>query len=316
MRLVFAGTPRFAADALEAILAAGHDVALVLTQPDRPSGRGMKLTPSEVKRVARTHALPVWQPSSLKGDDAVGVLRETNARIMVVAAYGLILPAAVLDAFPLGCVNIHASLLPRWRGAAPIQRAILAGDDRTGITIMRMDAGLDTGQMLLEEAIPIAGDDTAGSLHDRLSALGAGMIVNALGILEARTLPGREQDESAATYAAKVSKAEAEIDWRNPAGEIERRIRAFNPVPGAYSVVRGDTVKIWRSRVVSSGGAAADVPGEIVRCSPSGVAVACGGGTVLELTELQRSGGKRLDAERFLAGFPLRAGERFSSTGD
>ena len=245
MRLVFAGTPEFAARALEALIAAGHDIPLVLTQPDRPAGRGMKLRMSPVKEVALAHGLAVAQPDSLKTAEARQAIVEAAPEVMVVAAYGLILPQAALDIPRLGCVNIHASLLPRWRGAAPIQRAIEAGDAETGITLMQMDAGLDTGDMLLVERLPIRADDTTGSLHDRLSVLGAQALRNCLEMLVAGELPqALAQDESRVLYAGKLSKAEAELDWSQPAEVLERKVRAFNPWPVAWCEIGGQSLGV------------------------------------------------------------------------
>ena len=323
MRLVFAGTPEFAARALEAIVAAGHEVALVLAQPDRPAGRGQQPAPGAVKRCALAHALPVEQPASLRGEDIQRRLAACGADAMVVAAYGLILPPPVLAAFAHGCINIHASLLPRWRGAAPIQRAIEAGDACTGITIMRMEAGLDTGPMLLAEPIPIGPRDTAGTLHDALAALGARLIVDALAGLAAGTLRETPQPEAGVTYARKLDKAESAIDWQLPAEAIERRIRAFDPVPGAATALAdrpGVPLKVWRARVLeapATGPADAGDPagaveaGTVTACGAEGLVVRCGR-DALALEVLQRPGGKRLAAADFLRGFPVAPGERFA----
>jgi methionyl-tRNA formyltransferase len=307
MRLTFAGTPEFAAAALHALHRAGHEIALVLTQPDRRAGRGLQPAPSAVKKLAGELGLAVSQPQTLKDPGVLAELEQVGAEAMVVAAYGLIVPPAVLALPARGCINIHASLLPRWRGAAPIQRAILAGDDKTGISIMQMDAGLDTGPVLLEEAIPIASDDTAKTLHDRLAALGARLIVRAL----ATPAEPRPQDASHATYAAKLDKAEAVLDWNEAAVVVDRKIRAFNPVPGASTAFGETTLKVWRSRLAASGGNAS--PGIVLATRPTGITVACGGATAVELTELQRAGGKRLPASAFLAGCPLRPGERLGA---
>jgi len=306
MKIIFAGTPDFAAAALEALHAAGHEIALVLTQPDRPAGRGLQPAPSAVKRLAQDLGLSVAQPRTLKDAAAVAPLRMLGAQAMVVAAYGLILPREVLDIPKLGCFNIHASLLPRWRGAAPIQRAILAGDGETGISIMQMDEGLDTGPVLLAERIAIASDETAGSLHDRLAALGSKLIVRALG--EPR-LP-RPQEPAAATYAAKIDKREARIDWRETAELIDRKVRAFDPVPGA-STSFGDTVlKIWRAQPVQGVEAA---PGTVLTADAGGITVACGT-RALRIAELQRAGGKRVSAAAFLTGSALKPGARLNET--
>ena len=305
MKVAFAGTPEFAAAALEAILAAGFDVPLVLTQPDRPAGRGMQLQPSPVKRVALAAGIPVHQPEKLRTPEQQTPLADVQADVLVVAAYGIILPQAVLDLPRHGCLNIHASLLPRWRGAAPIHRAIQAGDAATGITIMQMDAGLDTGPMLLSRAEAIHADDTTGSLHDRLAQLGADMIVEAL-----RALPGgltaTPQPADGVTYAAKIGKAEASIDWNRPAVELERAIRAFNPFPGAVATLQQTPVKLWRARAIDAAG----TPGEVLLAEGAGVIVACGEGALC-ITELQKPGGKRLPAADFLRGMPIAAGSRF-----
>lgn len=311
MRLVFAGTPDFAAAALQALLAAGHEVPLVLTQPDRPAGRGMTLQASPVKQLALQHGLPLHQPPSLKSEEARQPILKARPDVMVVAAYGLILPQAVLDIPRLGCLNIHASLLPRWRGAAPIQRALLAGDSETGVTIMRMEAGLDTGPMLLKESLPIAAADTAGSLHDKLASLGARLIVEALTRLERDGLPGEIQPGEGVTYAAKLDKNEAALDWRLPAVQLERTVRAFNPFPGATAQLDGQVVKIWAAMPVSQTGEA----GLVLAVGGNGVVVACGDGA-LRLTELQKAGGKRLPAADFLRGFPLKPGQRFAVAAD
>lgn len=311
MRVIFAGTPEFAAQALAAILASGHDVPLVLTQPDRPAGRGMSLQASPVKQLAQKHGLALHQPSSLKPEEVRQPIIEARSDVMVVAAYGLILPQAVLDVPRLGCLNIHASLLPRWRGAAPIQRAILAGDVETGVTIMRMEAGLDTGPMLLKANLPIAAADTAGTLHDKLASLGAGLIAEALANLERGELPGEIQPAEGVTYAAKLDKREAALDWRQLAAQLDRAVRAFNPFPGATAQLDGQAMKIWRAEPVSGSG----VPGSILAAGADGIVVACGEGA-LRLTELQKAGGKRLKAADFLCGFALAPGQRFAVAAD
>lgn len=306
MKLIFAGTPEFAAQSLSAILAAGHQVELVLTQPDRPSGRGMTLRPSPVKALALASGIEVFQPLTLKDPAVKERLHTVGAEVMVVAAYGLILPQAVLDLPRYGCLNIHASLLPRWRGAAPIQRAILAGDTETGVCIMQMEAGLDTGPVLLSDRLPLASDETAGSLHDKLADLGARLIVNAL---EKIPLPAVPQSDTGITYAAKIEKAEALLDWRLPAAEIERKVRAFNPFPGAATMLEGVPVKIWRAVAVPGGAA----PGTVLAADRHGIVVACGDGALC-LGELQKAGGKRLSAAQFLSGNALSPGAVFSST--
>jgi len=302
MKLIFAGTPEFAAVALAALIEAGHDIALVLTQPDRPSGRGMKLTPSPVKQLALKHGLPVSQPLTLKDPATQAELAAVGAEVMIVAAYGLILPQAVLDAFPRGCLNIHASLLPRWRGAAPIQRAILAGDETTGITIMQMDQGLDTGAMLLAQAVDISAEDTAQTLHDKLASLGGTLIVRALGEID--SLQPVAQNDAEANYAAKLVKQEALVDWNKSAAEIGRAVRAYNPFPVAQTTLGGEGLRIWRARPAEGNGAA----GEILRADGEGIVVACGEGALC-LEEVQKAGGKRLTAGQFLAGHPLQPGE-------
>ncbi len=313
MRVVFAGTPEFAAVALDALLAAGFTVPLVLTPPDRPAGRGMKLQASAVKQRAVAAGIPVAQPQGLKLDgkyaaDAAAAreaLLAARADVMVVAAYGLILPQWVLDLPPRGCLNIHASPLPRWRGAAPIHRAIEAGDAETGVTIMQMDAGLDTGAMCIVERERIRADDTTATLHDRLAALGGRLIVEALEMAACGDLPQTPQPAEGVTYAHKIDKAESAIDWRQPAADIERRLRAFDPFPGGVATLAGEAVKVWRAEVAAGQGA----PGEVIAAGP---VVACGQGA-LRLTELQRAGGKRGPAAAFLQARPIAVGERFDT---
>ena len=318
LRIAFAGTPEFARVALEALHTAGFEIPLVLTQPDRPAGRGMKLQASPVKQFATQHGWPVAQPRSLRLDGkypedaavAREVIEAANLDAMVVAAYGLILPQWVLDAPRLGCLNIHASLLPRWRGAAPIHRAIEAGDAQTGVTIMQMDAGLDTGDMLLREALAI-GDDSTARLHDRLADLGGRMVVDALRQAEARSLVRTVQPAEGVTYAHKIEKSEAPVDWTLGAETIARRIRAFDPFPGATGILGGETVKFWAATVQPH----ADcfdktTPGTVIAVQPDGIAVATGQGVVV-LTELQRAGGKRLPAADFLRGVDIEAGQVF-----
>ncbi|MDO9470745.1 MAG: methionyl-tRNA formyltransferase [Nitrosomonas sp.] len=310
MRIIFAGTPVFAATALDALLNAGHEVILVLTQPDRPAGRGMKTAASAVKLLAQQHDLALLQPLTLKSAEIEMQLLALAADAMIVAAYGLILPESVLKIPRLGCLNIHASLLPRWRGAAPIQRAILAGDQETGITIMQMDAGLDTGAILLKRSIAITPDDTTRSLHDKLGLLGAQSIVEALVLLQQGKLSPTVQDETLACYAAKIKKTEAEIDWRQSAEQINRVVRAFNPNPGAYTYFRDVVLKIWQTRVVVGRGAGK--PGEIVVVDREGITVACGSG-MLQIEIVQKPGGKKLSSADFLAGNNLQPGENFSA---
>ncbi|PTQ78645.1 methionyl-tRNA formyltransferase [Nitrosomonas oligotropha] len=307
MKIIFAGTPVFAATALDALIQAGHEIVMVLTQPDRPAGRGMKAAASAVKLLAEQHHLALLQPMTLKTDGIHQQLQALHADVMVVAAYGLILPQAILDIPRLGCLNIHASLLPRWRGAAPIQRAILAGDRETGITIMQMDAGLDTGAILLIHRVEITPDDTTQSLHDKLSVCGARSIVEALTLLPQEKLVPVLQDEMQACYAAKITKAEAEIDWRHSAQQLDRVVRTFNPNPGAYAHFRSMTLKIWQTEVLDGN---AGKPGEIVAVDRAGITVACGSG-LLRIAVVQKPGGKKMSAADFLAGNPIEPGEYF-----
>ncbi len=316
LRIVFAGTPAFARRALEALLASRHRVVGVLTQPDRPAGRGLRLQPSDVKVAALEAGVPIVQPRSLRLDgrfaeDAARArawLAEHPADVMVVAAYGLLLPRWVLETPPRGCLNIHASLLPRWRGAAPIHRAIEAGDTETGITLMQMDEGLDTGAMLLSQACAIGADDTTGTLHERLADLGARLVVEGLDQLQAGTLRTQPQPADGVTYARKVDKDEAAIDWRQPADQIERRLRAFDPFPGGVTTLPGgEAIKVWRARVLDPVPGQARGPGTVVASGDAGIDVACGRG-VLRLLELQRPGGRRLPAREFQAGRPVAVG--------
>jgi methionyl-tRNA formyltransferase len=308
VKIAFAGTPEFAAVALRALLDAGFEVSLVLTQPDRPAGRGQKLVASPVKQVALAHGIPVHQPERLKDPATHAPLIEAAPDVLVVAAYGLILPQAVLD-IPKrksgGCINIHASLLPRWRGAAPIQRCLEAGDAETGVTIMQMEAGLDTGPMLLAYAVKVGAGETAETLHDKLALLGGRLIVVALQQLDA--LQPVPQSAEGVTYAAKIDKAEAAIDWHKPAVEIERRIRAFDPFPGCTARLGETTIKVWRALPAEGTGQ----PGEILAVAPEGITVACGAGALM-LIELQKPGGRRLASADFLCGFPVTAGQRFA----
>jgi len=302
MNIVFAGTPQFAAVALDSLLSAGHDLSLVLTQPDRAAGRGRHVQSSAVKRLAQRHGLDVLQPHALSESGIAEAIAMRKPDVMVVAAYGHIIPKTLLALPRLGGVNIHASLLPRWRGAAPIQRALLAGDATTGITIMQMDEGLDTGPILLQEAIPIAADDTAQTLHDRLATLGGRLVVNAL----AAPPPPLAQGSTGITYAAKIDKREARIDWAESAAAIERKVRAFDPDPGACTACAGTVLKVWRATVEVG---VTGTPGEICGSDATGILVACGFDG-LRLTELQRSGGKRLAARAFMAGYSLPRGAR------
>jgi methionyl-tRNA formyltransferase len=320
LRVIFAGTPVFAGAALAAIYEAGFAVPLVLTQPDRPAGRGMKLQASPVKRYAQAHGLPVAQPPSLRRSGkfpeaaaaALDLLHTTPCDVMVVAAYGLLLPQEVLDMPRYGCINIHASLLPRWRGAAPIHRAIEAGDMQTGITLMQMDAGLDTGAMLAVARTPVALTDTTATLHDRLAQLGAQEIVQALVKLEHDgTLTGTPQPGQGITYAQKISKQEALLDWQRSADTLACQIRAFDPFPGGAATMGGVTLKLWAAEPAQDANLRGHaVPGEILEVTSTGVLVACGEGALM-ITQLQKPGGRRLPAREFLAGMPLAAGQRF-----
>jgi methionyl-tRNA formyltransferase len=320
VRLIFAGTPEFARVALEQLHAAGHQIALVLTQPDRPAGRGMKLHASAVKQYAIELGLPLAQPRSLRLDgkyaaEAQAVrmaLEAAQADAMVVAAYGLILPQWVLDMPAHGCFNIHASLLPRWRGAAPVHRAIEAGDAETAVTIMQMDAGLDTGAMLLAHTTPIVANDTTGTLQDRLAVLGARLMVLALELADAGSLKPVPQDHEGVSYAHKIEKHEATINWAQPAGVIARRVRAFNPFPGASTTLNGETLKIWMA-VAGPGTPPVGTPnGSILAVAAEGILVAAMNSTLV-ITELQRAGGKRLRVADFLRGFDLRPGMVFEA---
>jgi methionyl-tRNA formyltransferase len=334
LRIIFAGTPEFAQVGLSRLHAAGHQIVLVLTQPDRPSGRGLKLHPSAVKQFALDHGIPVAQPRSLRLDgkypeDALAArlaIAQADADVMVVAAYGLILPQWVLDDLQaphadgragLGCLNIHGSLLPRWRGAAPIHRAIEAGDACTGITIMRMDAGLDTGDMLLVKSVPIDPNATTATLHDTLADLGAEMVVETLELAAAGRLEPQKQPAEGVTYAHKIEKHEATIDWRTPASHIVRRVHAFNPFPGASTVLNGEVIKVWAAHTAELTAAEfagldinAENCGSIVAVSPAGIAAEAMDSIAI-LTELQRPGGKRLPVAEFLRGFDVRPGMRF-----
>ena len=319
MKIIFAGTPQFAASALAALLKE-HQVVAVLTQPDRPAGRGMQLTPSPVKQLALQHGLAVMQPTTLKTEETQHAIAALDADVMVVAAYGLILPKAVLQLPRYGCLNIHASLLPRWRGAAPIQRAILAGDSETGITIMQMDEGLDTGDMLLRHACPIAAADTGHTLHDKLAEIGANSIIEALRLLQENRLTPVKQDNDAACYAAKLLKSEAQIDWRQDAQQIERAVRAYNPFPVSHANYNGAAIKIWQAglcadeqEVTPAGFENLDeaVPGKVLAADKHGIIVACGK-NALRLEVLQRPGGKPQPAAQFLQAMPIQAGDSFS----
>jgi methionyl-tRNA formyltransferase len=320
MRVAFAGTPEFASVALQQLHAAGFELVLVLSQPDRPAGRGMKLQASPVKQCAQALGVPVAQPRSLRLDgkfpDEAAAAREAllaaRPDVLVVAAYGLILPQWVLDLPRLGCMNIHASLLPRWRGAAPIHRAIEAGDAQTGITIMQMDAGLDTGDMLVREALSIAPTDTTASLHDRLAPLGGRLMVETLELAACGGLHAVPQPAEGVNYAHKIEKAEAALDWALPAATLECRVRAFNPFPGASTTFQGEPLKVWGAQISDQNGDS-DEPntinryGHVLFINSLGIGVQTGHG-VLVLTQLQRAGGKRLAAADFLRGCPMVVG--------
>jgi len=308
MKIIFAGTPQFAASALAALFKE-HQVVAVLTQPDRPAGRGMQLGVSAVKQLALQYGLPVLQPATLKTAEVQSEIAALGADVMVVAAYGLILPKAVLQLPRYGCLNIHASLLPRWRGAAPIQRAILAGDKETGITIMQMDEGLDTGDMLLQHSCPIEKNDTAQTLHDKLAELGASSLMEALCLLQEHRLMPVKQDDVAATYAAKLLKNEGRIDWHQDARQIERAVRAFNPFPVCHAELHGVTIKVWQASLCAD---QQGEPGEVLAVDKHGISVACGK-EALCLEVLQRPGGKTQPAMQFLQAMPVKVGDRFSA---
>jgi methionyl-tRNA formyltransferase len=307
LRIIFAGTPDFAVPALAALIDAGHQIVLVLTQPDRPSGRGMKLKASPVKELALQHQLEVFQPETLKDIAVQNRIQEVQADVMIVAAYGLIIPTNVLAMARLGCYNIHASLLPRWRGAAPIQRSLLAGDQETGVTIMEVVPKLDAGAMVSKGVIPIGARDTAQTLHDGLANIGANLMLEAMNKLALEGhLPSIPQDESLVTYAEKLQKSEAAIDWNQSAAQISKQVRAFNPFPVAQAILNGEVCRIWMATAKSGVGAT----GQVVFAQET-IDVACGEG-VLSIEELQLPGGKRLKAKDFLAGKPLPIGTQFS----
>lgn len=323
MKLIFAGTPEFAAIALQALIDAGHEIVAVYTQPDRPAGRGQKLTPSAVKSLALQHGLPVHQPLSLKSSTDEGLaaqqqLKDYAADVMVVAAYGLILPKAVLEIPRLGCLNIHASLLPRWRGAAPIQRALLAGDTETGITIMQMDVGLDTGDMLYKTSCPIEAVDTSSSLHDKLALQGGQAItavLTSLDTLQDYQAQREVQDGTQASYAQKLVKAEARINWQLPASEIDRQIRAYQPWPVSFCELAGQTLRVWSARPLAEPDHPAVlepiIAGSVIAVDKHGVQVLCGDHTVLQLTSLQWPGGKALNSVQMLQAQKIITGQVF-----
>jgi len=308
MKIIFAGTPQFAASALAALLKE-HEVVAVLTQPDRPAGRGMRLTASPVKQLALQHSLAVLQPATLKTEEVRHAIAAFDADVMVVAAYGLILPKVVLQLPRHGCLNIHASLLPRWRGAAPIQRAIQNGDTETGITIMQMDEGLDTGDMLLRRSCPIVEHETAQTLHDKLAGLGASSILETLRLLRDQRLIPVKQDDATATYASKLLKNEAQIDWLQDARQLERTVRAFNPFPVCQAALHGVTIKIWQARICTG---LQGAPGEVLAVDKQGVSVACGK-EALCLEVLQRPGSKAQPATQLLQSMPIKVGDRFAA---
>lgn len=310
MRIAFAGTPPFAASILTELLQRKFNVVSVLTQPDAPAGRGLNARYSAVKQLANAHDIAVHQPSTLKDATARDVIEQLQLDVLVVVAYGLILPPAILDLPCFGCVNVHASLLPRWRGAAPIQRAIMAGDAETGVCIMRMEAGLDTGPVYDRRHTPILADDTYSTLHDRLAVLGAEALCGVLPELVAGRARAEAQAEEGVTYAAKILKADTVVEWQRPAVEIERQLRAFDPAPGALTTLAGQPLKLWRGTLGAQPGTS--LPGTILAVGSEGVDVQCGDG-VLRLTELQRAGGRRLRAVEFLRGFKLAPGARFGA---
>ena len=307
LNIIFAGTPEFAVPALAAIIQAGYEIVMVLTQPDRPAGRGMKLQASPVKQLALQHNLNVFQPESLKSAEVQAQIAAVNADVMIVAAYGLIIPTTVLNMFQKGCYNIHASLLPRWRGAAPIHRSLLAGDAETGVTIMEVVPKLDAGNMICKGVVPITDNDTTQTLHDALSKIGADLMVQAMcDLLKNGRLPSEPQDESLVTYAHKLEKPEAAINWQKSADEISRQVRAFNPFPVATAQFRGETCRIWFATAINgkaNAGEVVDLEGALL--------LGCGKG-LLQITELQIPGGKRQTAQQFMQGQHVKIGEAFS----
>ncbi len=311
MKIIFAGTPEFAVPALKGLIDAGHEIVMVLTQPDRPAGRGMKLKASPVKQLAKIHNLPVYQPASLKAEDVQAAIAEVNADTMIVAAYGLIIPTPILEMPTLGCYNIHGSLLPRWRGAAPIHRAILAGDKQTGVTIMKVVAKLDAGDMISKGVLPITEDDTTQTLHDAISQLGADLMVEAMDTLKReRVLVAEAQDASLVTYAHKLEKSESAIDWQQPAEVIARQVRAFNPFPVATATFREQTCRLWFAKAKEASAGDAAKAGEIIALDQA-IVVQCGSGQ-LHIYECQWPGAKRQSAQQFIQGKHLQVGESFS----
>lgn len=308
MRLVYAGTPAFAVPALAALRAAGHTIAAVYTQPDRPAGRGRRATASAVKQYAQAQQIPLRQPSTLRTE--AEALAALNIEAMIVVAYGLLLPPAILAVPPRGCINVHASLLPRWRGAAPIARAIEAGDTETGITIMQMEAGLDTGPMLMQSRVPIADNDTAATLHDRLALLGGELLVQTLAALQQGRCHAQPQDHARACYAAKLTKQESRVDWQQPARVLHRKIRALNPAPVASTAWQGETLRIWEVGPLDPIAPTREPAGTVIDAGRAGIRVATGDG-VLTLTRVQAPGGNAVSAAEFVNGRRLKPGDRF-----
>jgi methionyl-tRNA formyltransferase len=301
MKIVFAGTPDFACEALKSIVAEGFAPALVLTQPDRPAGRGKKIKPGPVKQFAVDHGINVWQPASLKDPGVIAALAALKPDLLIVAAYGLLLPQAVLDIPRLGAINVHASLLPRWRGASPVQAAILAGDTESGISLMQMEAGLDSGPVLAKEALRIREDETAGSLHDRLATLGGSLLARNLPAVADGSIHAVPQDPQQVTHAGKIVPDDARLDWSEAAERNARKVRAYNPVPGAWFELDGERVKCWSAKALQAG---ANVPGTVLAAGPEGIDIACGEGA-LRLSELQRPGRRRVSAKEFATQFEL-----------
>lgn len=306
MKVIFMGTPDFAVGTLEALIGAGHEITLVVSQPDKPKGRGHELIPTPVKAVALAHGLPVYQPARLRGEQTEKKLRSTEADVIVVAAFGQLIPKSILKMKQYGCVNVHGSLLPKYRGAAPIQWAVIDGEAESGITIMQMDEGLDTGDMLLKAAVPLEPKETGGSLFEKLSVLGASLCVEALAKLEEGSLTPQKQGDSPTAYAKQLTKEMGELDWTRPAAELERLIRGLNPWPSAYTRLTGKLLKIWDGDVCEEE-QTQRACGEIVRVSKDAIYVACGQG-VLKINELQLQGKKRMDTAAFLRGYDIKEG--------